>query len=859
MNTMRFARIAVALGLLAPGVTLAQSVPVRQDGTTVALLGMSAFNADNYGVMVVPGTDRHPDAHKAIVDRIMLASRGFGPADANDALPRNVYEVAKIDIFDLAVEIPTIEDLLPYEVIFVWNDIPFTDAVAVGDIVATMAEEGKAIILAGKTVDQVDGLQGRFVLQNMAPVAYGTSTTPGGNLRVTAASVENEWLVGPTVGHIIDWAVIDTDLGTGSAHVTGLVPIPQAIVTHDFGLLDDEPAVVTLEPAIPGHGRVVLLNFDPVPAPVNPAGWVIGTHVDRLMANAIVWTKGWNSAFPIPDQGRPIGQCFDDLNQPQLVPPDFDPFQFAIVMCLTDADCCQDGQTTCTNPNTNPDGLATSNPVCVYSQNLSIFQDLNCNGIDVFDEPLFDPNIDGQCLANVDPQTGQPYDNNDYYFDFYRFVCQYVTDGYDGDVDQLSAGTITVTPDANPQTWEQVNLTCDNCGSYYNPNQYDWDFDGVGDECDTCPFVFQLVQSDFDEDGIGDSCDNCSLSNLQFGPKNPDQWDQDDDGDGDVCDNCPADYNPSIYGPGTYTQPDFDLDNVGDVCDNCIVRDLDGDGDFESPGPGKGYDPDIPVVDLANPVDPATGLQPDTDDDRWGDVCDNCPTEFNPMQGDDDLDGVGNPCDNCPGFFWKDFTDADLDGLGDGCDNCRLIDNIDQLDLDLDKFGDACDNCPLIANAPPEGSLTQADQDGDGVGDVCDICPDDFDSEQSDSDHDGVGDACDICPYSNDDQDDRDGDGVGDACDLCLFDPNPRDEEGGPTNFDQDKDGAGDACDNCPLYANYDQKDDDGDGIGNVCDVLGLRGGGELKPPVEGCSTAPGAPGALGLLLALGMARRRRR
>ena len=38
-----------------------------------------------------------------------------------------------------------------------------------------------------------------------------------------------------------------------------------------------------------------------------------------------------------------------------------------------------------------------------------------------------------------------------------------------------------------------------------------------------------------------------------------------------------------------------------------------------------------------------------SDNDDFGDECDNCPSNRNGTQTDSDLDGVGNACDNCPG------------------------------------------------------------------------------------------------------------------------------------------------------------------------------------------------------------------
>jgi hypothetical protein len=753
----------------------------------VALLGVpAAAAAQDVGVL---GATSDPTLPGAIVDNLMA----FG----------SFHQVVSVDV---AAATPTLAELDQYHAVLVWSDVPFADAVALGDVLADYVEQGNGVTVAVGAFAAGTELGGRFVTAGYMPVTVGQLSFPGGDqgYKIIPAYY---WLPGAIYGHDTVYGVNTFDGGTLSVQVQDLQLVPPAFETMQWS---DGATMIAVRDPVDNIAGTAAVNVFPRQSNGNPPqrdwtgdGW-------RMFGNAIRWTLGipviqgcyntkitqdYNCNGTDVSQEPPI-----DVNQPECT--DRDPWT----------------------------GAAVDNNDYYYD-----YEEWGCH--------FFVAGDDVDTCAGMDPLTGDlligaptPPNPNSTMCDGPVVGSNTVDDDLDGfseaagDCDDSDAGLF---PPANCCSLgvitiygaSSLNMSCDNCPYQYNPDQEDRDCDSFGDLCDNCPGVANPDQLNLDPrtglpdfDSRGNACDNC------LAVANENQADSDSDAVGDACDSCVLTFNPDQL-DGDFCPATGLPDGWGDACDNC--------------------------PDVCNPG------QGDIDADTVGDECDKADNVPNPDQSDLDSDGIGDVADPCPLIplhdvdptnpGW-DHSDPDGDGWGNACDVCPSIPDADQRDADQDGAGDSCDNCPTQVNN------AQDDGDGDGVGNVCDVCPYASDSFQEDGDGDAVGDACDDCPtvanpFSTelDGQPDQDRDQIGDACDLCPLAPS--------ANLDADGDGVGDECDNCVDLANPDQADEDHDQLGDLCDTLAFRGGGSVS---SGCDST-GFPGAgLALLAAASVLARRR-
>jgi len=293
----------------------------------------------------------------------------------------------------------------------------------------------------------------------------------------------------------------------------------------------------------------------------------------------------------------------------------------------------------------------------------------------------------------------------------------------------------------------------DNCIEVSNPDQADWNNDGIGDAC-----------QDTDGDTIMDDIDNCREV------ANTDQADCNDDGIGDVCTNFILDTTVTtcyfftwVSGDGnTYTESgvyQFDstfingctysytlnltITNIGSgyitqttACNEYTWHEYNnGNGEtYTESGIYTWYIDECFRATLNLTINTVGNNIDQYESDCTSFIWTNADWQTYTESGVYYYFTIG--ANSCPDTLTlhlsiNEGNDADNDGLSDDCDNCPNVANPDQLDCNNNGIGDACE---LL------------DTDCDGIFDIDDNCPNVFNPFQTDLNNNGIGDACEDFP-----------------------------------------------------------------------------------------------------------------
>jgi hypothetical protein len=301
----------------------------------------------------------------------------------------------------------------------------------------------------------------------------------------------------------------------------------------------------------------------------------------------------------------------------------------------------------------------------------------------------------------------------------------------------LGIGSATCCKDSDGDGDDNNN---DNCKNTFNPNQEDYDLDGMGNVCDNdddnddyidsddcddydnTAYIEHAVYTDNDNDGYADSTTSTPLcsENLDdyvtdstldncIGKNNPSQTDNDNDGFGNVCDNCVAEPNAN--------QLNSDGDLFGNACDSCPS-----DSNKVNPGQcgcgNSDTDSDLDNVAECNDLCPDTPSGVDVDSDGCS-----------PVQLDNDGDGVINHLDCAPtdpllSVLIDFYPDNDGDNYADTDDYTSKC-LISLSGYITNSVLDFCPGTPSGEDVNSNGcSQSQLDDDNDGIMNNVDSCPD---------------------------------------------------------------------------------------------------------------------------------------
>ena len=138
-----------------------------------------------------------------------------------DAVAAALVATGRFDSAELVVRAaaapPALADLLPHESLLVWSELGWTDADALGDVLADYLDAGGGIVLAGGTTTAGSGVPGgRFATERRAPVLPAPTASVAGDVDFAASDLSSPLFDGVTAVTFDDVAQGDPPLAAGA-------------------------------------------------------------------------------------------------------------------------------------------------------------------------------------------------------------------------------------------------------------------------------------------------------------------------------------------------------------------------------------------------------------------------------------------------------------------------------------------------------------------------------------------------------------------------------------------------------------------------------------------------------------------
>ncbi|MEH6538424.1 MAG: HYR domain-containing protein, partial [Psychroserpens sp.] len=215
-----------------------------------------------------------------------------------------------VDDIDVEIQTPTLATLQEYDAVLVWNDEPFFDTVALGNVLAAYVDAGGGVVVnmftqwSPTTVGQdIFDLEGNFRTGGYMPLdANPADFATGGPHTMNIINGS----------HPIMQGVTNFNGGSSSFRAINLLLQPGASLLANWSTGD--PLIAYKEPT---NGKTVSLNFFAPSSDSRPDLWDANTDGDLIMANSLAWAAGIGNTATcsfdviVEDKEAPVISCLD--------------------------------------------------------------------------------------------------------------------------------------------------------------------------------------------------------------------------------------------------------------------------------------------------------------------------------------------------------------------------------------------------------------------------------------------------------------------------------------------------------------------------------------------------------------------